>query len=1065
MNPPILSTLALSLLSGAAWAQAPQLISRSVLPTPARRTGNGASTDATLSGNGRYVVFVSGASDLVKNDSNGTHLDTFRRAVTNAAIQWVSDFGTGGALSPLDSFAPSVSRDGALVSFQSSTPAPNVSDGNGVSDVFVRRMDHPTAEVISLRPDNTATGNGASGPAAISSDGRFVAFESLASNLVAGADTNGVVDLFLRDLATGTTRLLSHAAGTANSGDGPSWDPQWSRDGQTLLFRSQASNLTSTAGNLTDLHVWNRTNDTLQRIVLPGEPLPAARLPVRGVNPVLSDDGRYLAFRVGSRLPVDPHYDGVWYFDLVTGHQIKVTDEAASLASTGSDDTSGPVMSGDGRTLAFEQSAGSAATLTLRTRLWSEATGLRSLGELPMGAFNALAEPTNSRAPVLNADGSKLLFVSQGALSGTVISNSSPYSLHLRDLKSGETRALPTATHAGAGELPYAELSADESLVLFQTEEELLTDTPDTNRASDVFAWQLASDTVLPVSVADTNSASIAASASVMLSSRGVSADGSRVLLASTATNLVPGKQSLWRDVYLADRIAGTNSLISHGLAGAEANGGSTPLALSADGQRILFTSLATNLITGDTNQSEDIFLADRPSGTIQLINARDASDAVSTGSLIGTPAMSLDGQWVAFISTARDLIPTPVQFGNNLYLRDVAQKRTRWVNNGALVASAAGTLGSPQRFALSESGEAVAFTASPVGLGDAYVYRRSLNSTYRASTNLTVQSLAIFDAGPSLAFVGRSPDSSSTSLYFVDLSTSTTRELLRLPTAGSIRSLQIAGEGRVVIFVTASALPSTLTGVIDDNNVSDVFYHDVSTGITRLASVSPDGSLSRQEASDPSVSVDGRLITFRSLPIITSDSELPSFAQIRTHDTHTGKTALVSAGNAATTGATRSADGRVIAFASAASDLAAGDGNALPDVFTFTIPEISLTDSDHDGLPDEWESHYFGNLNQNGSGDLDQDGQTNAEEYLAGTDPTRSSSVFRVAISRGTGQEAFIQWLSVPGVSYSYERASDLAPGSFAQLIPPINGDGTVKTLPISTSVGMGWIRISAYR
>jgi len=125
---------------------------------------------------------------------------------------------TGGAsaneTAPQDGI--SVSADGTLVAFVSSSPNLVAGDTNGVRDVFVRNLVTGTTTRASLGAGGQA--NGASSNAGISADGRFVVFTSLASNLVAG-DTNGVADVFERDLATGQTTRVSASAGGDQGND------------------------------------------------------------------------------------------------------------------------------------------------------------------------------------------------------------------------------------------------------------------------------------------------------------------------------------------------------------------------------------------------------------------------------------------------------------------------------------------------------------------------------------------------------------------------------------------------------------------------------------------------------------------------------------------------------------------------------------------------------------------------------------------------------------------------------------------------------------------------------
>jgi Tol biopolymer transport system component len=176
--------------------------------------GNGVALEGTsLSGDGRYLAFASTAPNLVPGDTNGA-LDVFVFDRSTCAVERVS-VTSGAAQANGGSVFPSISRDGRFVAFLSSaTNLGPTADTNGAPDVFVRdRMNGVTLLVSSAL--NGGWGNNSpseSGPLVISGNGQFVAFWSDASNLVA-ADTNGVTDLFVRDVAGGTTTRVSVATG------------------------------------------------------------------------------------------------------------------------------------------------------------------------------------------------------------------------------------------------------------------------------------------------------------------------------------------------------------------------------------------------------------------------------------------------------------------------------------------------------------------------------------------------------------------------------------------------------------------------------------------------------------------------------------------------------------------------------------------------------------------------------------------------------------------------------------------------------------------------------------
>ena len=202
--------------------------------------GNIGSFDPSISADGRYVAFQSSASNLVAGDSNGVE-DVFVRDRKLHRTSLVS-VDSAGVQGNGDSFEPSISPDGRYVAFISAASNLVASDTNGYIDVFVRdRMLHRTY-LVSVDSAGVQGNNGSFEPS-ISADGRYVAFDSVASNLVA-SDTNSYEDVFVRDRKLHRTYLVSvDSAGV--QGNNESYDPAISADGRYVAFTSYASTLVS----------------------------------------------------------------------------------------------------------------------------------------------------------------------------------------------------------------------------------------------------------------------------------------------------------------------------------------------------------------------------------------------------------------------------------------------------------------------------------------------------------------------------------------------------------------------------------------------------------------------------------------------------------------------------------------------------------------------------------------------------------------------------------------------------------------------------------------------------
>ncbi|MBK7644637.1 MAG: PD40 domain-containing protein [Planctomycetes bacterium] len=201
--------------------------------------GNGISQEPAISADGRYVAFQSLATNLVAGDTNAVEDVFLRDRQLNQTVR--VSLGPGGAQSNGASREPSISANGNCVSFSSLASNLVASDLNGVDDIFLRDHPNATTELVSVSTGG-AQGNSASfDPSAISSDGRYVAFYSVAWNLVT-SDTNGVAEVFLRDRLFGTTERLSVAT-SGTQGNAASHAPSISADGHVIAFESLATNL------------------------------------------------------------------------------------------------------------------------------------------------------------------------------------------------------------------------------------------------------------------------------------------------------------------------------------------------------------------------------------------------------------------------------------------------------------------------------------------------------------------------------------------------------------------------------------------------------------------------------------------------------------------------------------------------------------------------------------------------------------------------------------------------------------------------------------------------------
>jgi Tol biopolymer transport system component len=408
------TTLTLAMVAIAGAITAPVWAEQTGLPT-ARTTlvslgargqaHGGQSYSQDLSRDGRFVAFQSDAPNLVRGDTNHSK-DVFVRDLRRGTTERVSIGENGQA--DAGSNNPAISGDGRFVVFQSAATNLVAEDTNRQRDIFLRDRRLGTTELVSVGMNGAANGRTWS-EAAVSDDGRYVAFTSEASDIVE-VDTNGNPDVFLRDRQLGTTELVSVAMdGAAN---GRSYLPALSADGRYVAFFSEASNLVPDDTNDDrDTFVRDRESGTTERVNLgPGGVQGDGGS--QGCRPAISADGRFVVFEsVATNLVAEPNTS--------RSAQVFVRDRAewaTELVSLGDEgpgigDSCFPDVSDDGRFVAFESTAdalvpedknGEGADVFIRDRV-AGTTTLASVGWRGQGK-------SDNYHPSLSGDGRFVAF-------------------------------------------------------------------------------------------------------------------------------------------------------------------------------------------------------------------------------------------------------------------------------------------------------------------------------------------------------------------------------------------------------------------------------------------------------------------------------------------------------------------------------------------------------------------------------------------------------------------------------------------------------------------------------
>lgn len=1014
-----LSFMGMTALSGAvmcAEASDPPIVATKI---PLSGVAGGAGSYAPVfSADGRFLVFTSRANNLVTNDSNEIWSDVFVRDLVNNTTTLVSrstnSFGGGNG----NSINPVISSNGQFIAFES--PANNLvpDDTNGLYDVFVRDLVAGTTVLVSVST-NAGVGDGPSRFPVMTPDGRWVAFESTATNLAAG-DVNGIKDVFLRDLQTGTTLRVSD--GSVSPGVG-SESPTLSADGRWVAFFSDAifgSAKTKSKGEVYVRDVAGGTTTWASTNVYVLATNANTRL--WSYNPAVSADGRFVAFKSAfTPNATQPTVTNLYVHDLLS--------QTTTFVSSNVWEDGFPEMTPDGRFVAYES----------RTNvfLWDSQTGSNLLVSVDLAGTNA-ASGTSYR-PALTPDGTKVAFLSDASNLTTNGGNGQPQ-IFVRDLVTGITR-LVTVNLAGqpgasmSGTIPA--LSPDGNKVGFwSTDGQVVAE--DNNEDADVFLRDLAAETTSLVSAGRSELPSQTGGGVVKLAEDSVSADGRYVLLGVYGSRLVAGDTTAQPHLVLADLATKTHIAVD-----ALDNPNALPVAvtnlpfptnfaadsavLSAHGRYVAYVGRPT---TGSS--VDQVYVRDTHSATNWLAS-RAWNSSVAGSAKSAAPSLSGDGRWVAFHSDAANLVPVDANGATDVFVRDLFMGLNFMVSTNRF--GTGGGNGSSTNPVISRDGRWVVFQSrasnlvTNSGTGTAaqlFVRDRQLNATALISKATNGTALAGNSGSPWISPGNRWVlyTNQNKLAFLYDLQNGTNTMICT-----NCYAPAMSAEGRWVAYE-----------VVGTNQIRDIVLLDRQTGETNLMSINRTATGGGNGSSfKPVVSYDGRYVVFASRASDLAEGDANGLTDIFVRDRVLNTTVLASlnrqgtaSGNSSSSRPILGADGRSVAFFSFADDLVAGDFNGNRDVF---LLRLEADDSDGDGLPDDWELAYFGELGRDGAGDYDGDGHTDFQEYLTGTDPTNTGDILRVMTIASLGGDTTVLWNATPGKSYRVQVKTNLTDPGWADL------------------------------
>lgn len=313
---------------------------------------NNLSEYAKISGDGRYVVFDSLGTNLVSGDTNNSK-DIFvhdRHMSETQRVSLATDGGQGNA----DSVRANINVDGHYITFASLASNIVSNDTNGVLDIFLRDLTTGVTERVSISDEEIEANNTSDSWHTLSANGRYIVFASLATNLVPN-DTNGKYDIFVRDRLAQTTERIS-VSSAGNQGNDDSRYPSISADGRYIVYASLANNLVPNDTNAVwDAFLYDRQNATTIRVSV-GSGGTEANAGV--AFPKISPDGRYIAFSTPASNIVGGDTNGeydVFLYDRVTINTVRISLGVGGVEAN--NDSVNPEISWDGSYIAYSAQA------------------------------------------------------------------------------------------------------------------------------------------------------------------------------------------------------------------------------------------------------------------------------------------------------------------------------------------------------------------------------------------------------------------------------------------------------------------------------------------------------------------------------------------------------------------------------------------------------------------------------------------------------------------------------------------------------------------------------------
>jgi hypothetical protein len=861
----------------------------------------GTLSSQSVSDDGNLLVYASTQDNVVPNDTNGvSDVFLYNRATGTTTLISVNSAGTHSSNG--NSTSPVISGNGQYVAFVSTGTDIAPLATAPIPEVFVRNLATNTTTLVSQNTTGTVEGNSGSASPVISDDGQVIAFLSTATNLDPLA-TSSFQQVFARNLSTVTTILVSkNTAGTV-AGNSTCLSPVISANGQVVTYQTSSNNLDplDTSPD-TDIYARDLVNNITYLV---SQSTGGVKGNFLSVNPVISANGQLVAFQSNaSNLDPQGTTAGVYVRDLINHTTTLVSQNTAGIGGNGI--SNNPAISANGQFVAFVSNAinldpldtDSFQDVYVRDLVHNTTTLVSK------NTAGTIKSNGGSFSPVISASGQYVAFVST-ATNLDPIDTDISQDVYVRDMVNNTT-VLVSRNNAGTAKNNQPSntpvLSANAPFVAFLSNATNLV-AGEVNGVTAVYGRDFMAQTTVLISRHDPSMPGLTADGASMLGGKSVSDDGRFVVFTSTANNLDPLNTDNIQEVHIRDRLNQTTTLVSQSTAGVRANNTCSSPAISGNGRYVAFVSTATNLDPLDTDSLQDVFVRDLQTGATILVSKNTAGTVKGNQPSLN-PVLSDSGQFLVFTSNASNLDPLVTVPGQQVYARDLVNNKLILVSQRADGTAAGNSFsGNPS---ISASGQFVAFQSN--------------------SSNLDPLDTSIV-----------------TQVYVRDLVNHTTTLVSQRTDGTAVANgpsinPAISANGQFITFISSASNLDPL----DTGFLNQVFVRDLVNHTTTLVSQDTSGAVAGNGSSTVAVPSDtGQFVVFQSSagnldPLDTGASQQIFVRDLVNHTTTlvSQNTAGTAAGNGDSINPVVSGDGRFVAFLSSASNLDPLDTDINQDVY-----------------------------------------------------------------------------------------------------------------------------------